>query len=145
MSERVTLELPEDVARRAREVATETDRRLEEVLMDWIGRAASSITEEGAAEPGHRWRHLVARPHLRRKQPTIRGRNVTVGQLVSTIQANRYSVEAAAANLGLLQEAIEEALRYFEENRELIEAEAEAERRWLAERGYPLEPHDLPR
>jgi hypothetical protein len=39
MSERVTLELPEELARRARAVATQTNRRLEDVLVDWIDRA----------------------------------------------------------------------------------------------------------
>jgi hypothetical protein len=68
-----------------------------------------------------------------------------VGQLVSTVRANRLTVEQASANLALPPEAIEEALTYYEENRTLIEEEAAAERRWLAERGYPLEPPNIPR
>src|SRR5262249_27507642 len=39
MSERVTLELPEELARRVRAAAGQTDRRLEEVLLEWIDRA----------------------------------------------------------------------------------------------------------
>ena len=42
MPETVTLELSDDVARRARETAHRTGRRLEDVLTDWIGRAAAS-------------------------------------------------------------------------------------------------------
>jgi hypothetical protein len=38
MAETVTLELPEEVARRAREVAVRTHRRPESVLLEWIGR-----------------------------------------------------------------------------------------------------------
>jgi uncharacterized protein (DUF433 family) len=160
MSERVTLELPEELIRRARAIAAETSRPLEEVLVDWSGRAVTTASQgsfaqdllgqgptggEDGPEPARHWRYLVVRPHPRRKQLTIPGRNLTVGQLVSTIRANRYSVEEAASNLELPQEVIEEALVYYEENRDLIEAEAAAERHWLAERGYPLEPHDLPR
>lgn len=36
MTKIVTLELSEDVARGAREVAARTDRRLEEVLVEWL-------------------------------------------------------------------------------------------------------------
>jgi hypothetical protein len=46
MSERVTVELPEDLARRAREVATLTHRRVEEVLVEWIDRAGSERAVE---------------------------------------------------------------------------------------------------
>jgi hypothetical protein len=40
MGEKVTLVLPDDVARQARAAAAELHRPLEEVLVDWIGRAA---------------------------------------------------------------------------------------------------------
>jgi hypothetical protein len=39
MGEIVTLEIPERVARRAREVAAHTHRRFEDVLVEWIGHA----------------------------------------------------------------------------------------------------------
>ena len=39
MSERVILELPDELARRARTVAVQTDRSLEQVLVAWIDRA----------------------------------------------------------------------------------------------------------
>jgi hypothetical protein len=42
MAETVTLELSDDVARRAREAARRTGRRLDDLLTDWIGRAAAS-------------------------------------------------------------------------------------------------------
>jgi hypothetical protein len=41
MAEIVTLELPEEVARRAREVAVRTHRRPESVLLEWIGHAVA--------------------------------------------------------------------------------------------------------
>lgn len=46
MGETVTLELPEEVARRVREVAARTDRRLEDVLIEWIDRVVSDLPVE---------------------------------------------------------------------------------------------------
>lgn len=46
MSEIVTLEIPDDLARRARALAAATHRRFEEAVVDWIGRAV----EEPAVE-----------------------------------------------------------------------------------------------
>jgi uncharacterized protein (DUF433 family) len=92
-----------------------------------------------------RWRYLVARPHAWRRQLAIKGRNMTVGQLMSTIRANQLSPEQASLDLELPLEAIQEAMTYYTENRALIELEAAEERRRLTERGYPLEAQHLPR
>jgi uncharacterized protein (DUF433 family) len=100
---------------------------------------------EDLASQGARWQYLVARPHSWRRQLGIKGRNMTVGQLVSTVRANCYTPEQASENLGLPLAAIHEALAYYAENRSLIELEASEERRRLAQEGYPLEPKDLPR
>ena len=43
MSETVILELPEDLARQAREVAVRTQRRLEDILLEWLDQAISNI------------------------------------------------------------------------------------------------------
>lgn len=43
MSERLSLELPDTLVRSARAVATQTNRRLEEVLLEWLDRAAAEI------------------------------------------------------------------------------------------------------
>jgi uncharacterized protein (DUF433 family) len=92
-----------------------------------------------------RWQYLVARPHPWRRQLALKGRNMTVGQLVSTIRANQLSPDQASQDLELPLEAIHEAIAYYTENRALIELEATEERRRLTERGYPLEPEHLPR
>jgi uncharacterized protein (DUF433 family) len=92
-----------------------------------------------------RWQYLIARPHRWRRQLSIKGRNITVGQLVSTIRANRYTPEQASDELELPLAAIYEALVYYAENRDLIQLEATEERRRVGERGYRLEPKDLPR
>jgi hypothetical protein len=43
MSETVILELPEDLARHARAIAVRTQRRLEDILLEWIDQAASDV------------------------------------------------------------------------------------------------------
>ncbi|MEZ4411020.1 MAG: hypothetical protein R3A52_31750 [Polyangiales bacterium] len=43
MSQHVELELPDDLARQVGSVARRTQRRVEDVLLDWIGRAASDL------------------------------------------------------------------------------------------------------
>jgi uncharacterized protein (DUF433 family) len=92
-----------------------------------------------------RWQYLVTRPHPWRRQLAIKGRNMTVGQLISTIRANRLTPEQASQDLELPVEAVQEAITYYTENRALIELEAAEERRRLTERGYPLEPQPLSR
>lgn len=51
MSHRVTLELPLDLAEQAREVAAHSHRRLEEVLVEWLGRGASDQPLELLPDP----------------------------------------------------------------------------------------------
>jgi uncharacterized protein (DUF433 family) len=116
--------------------------KLDEVL-DRVQRLEEQIGPLAAQMS--RWRYLVARPHPWRHQLAIKGRNLTVGQLVSTIRANRLSPEQASEDLGLPLEVIHEVMTYYAENRALIELEAAEERRRLSERGYLLEPQHLPR
>lgn len=74
------------------------------------------------------WRHLVVRPHPWRKQACLKGRNLTVGQLVASINANKFSEAEAAENYDVPVEAIEEALRYAKEHKDIIEQDADMER-----------------
>ena len=82
------------------------------------------------------YQYLVARPHPWRRQLCLKGRNMTVGQLISTIQANRLTPEEAADDLELPIEQVQEALAYYELHRDLIEAEAREEAARLAAKGY---------
>jgi len=50
MSEKVTVELPEELAQRARAVAAQTRRRFEEVLVEWIDRAGADPAVEALAD-----------------------------------------------------------------------------------------------
>ncbi|RME51438.1 MAG: DUF433 domain-containing protein [Caldilineae bacterium] len=73
------------------------------------------------------YRYLVARPHPWRRQPCLKGRNMTVGQLVATMKANRLSPEEAAEDLNLPLEQVYEALLYYDLHRDLVEAELREE------------------
>src|SRR5690242_9507450 len=46
MSEIVTLEVPDNLAARARAVAAQTHRPLEEVLIEWLARVAADVPVE---------------------------------------------------------------------------------------------------
>ncbi len=52
MSEIVTLELPGDVLRNAREVASRTHRRVEDDLVEWIDKAAADVPVESLSDEG---------------------------------------------------------------------------------------------
>jgi uncharacterized protein (DUF433 family) len=119
--------------------------QLQSQLAEALGRIQDLEERISSGKELPRWQYLIARPHRWRRQLSIKGRNMTVGQLVSTMRANRYTPEQASEELELPLAAIYEALAYNAEHRDLIEMEASEERRRLGERGYPLEPKDLPR
>ncbi|PKO23206.1 MAG: hypothetical protein CVU38_05465 [Chloroflexi bacterium HGW-Chloroflexi-1] len=90
------------------------------------------------------YRYLVAKPENWRKQLYLKGRNMTVGQLVYTMRANNLSAEEAALDIDLPVEQVREAQAYYETHRELIEAEADEEKRYLLSQGVQLEPAIVP-
>jgi uncharacterized protein (DUF433 family) len=112
-----------------------------------LKKAAKQVEQQMATEEKALlgWKYLVARKHSWRRQAYIKGSNMTVGQLISIIKTNNLTPSEASSNLRLPLEKIEEALRYYEQNRTLIEQEAEKERLRLKKKGYTLEPQDLPR
>jgi uncharacterized protein (DUF433 family) len=86
------------------------------------------------------YRYLVAKPDKWRKQLYLKGRNMTVGQLVYSMRANNLSAEEAAADMDLPVEQVREAQAYYEINRDLIEREADEEKQSLLAEGVLLEP-----
>ena len=96
-----------------------------------------------AADEGYRY--LERRPGSWRRELFLKGRNKTVGQLVSDMRANHVTAEQAVEHYGLPLEQIREALRYYEAHRDLIEADVDEERRDAAARGIDVEPAALPR
>jgi uncharacterized protein (DUF433 family) len=86
------------------------------------------------------YRYLVEKPDKWRKQLYLKGRNMTVGQLVYSMRANNLSAEEAAADMDLPVEQVREAQAYYEINRDLIEREADEEKQYLLTEGVLLEP-----
>jgi uncharacterized protein (DUF433 family) len=112
--------------------------------LDEILKRLKHLEGEESAD-GSGWIYLVERPHPWRRQLSIKGRNLTVGQLMSTVRANALTPEQTADAFDLPLAAIQEAVSYHEQNRSLIELEATEERSRLAQKGYKLEPQPLPR
>lgn len=86
--------------------------------------------------------HLVARPHPWRKQLSLKGRNMTVGQLVATMQANHLTPEQASADLAVPLAQITEARRYAQIHRHLIAEEFAEEKRRLGASGVDVGSED---
>jgi uncharacterized protein (DUF433 family) len=110
-----------------------------------LGPRPSKEQEPQMETPVEPWKHLVARKHPWRKQLFLKGRNMTVRQLVGGIKANSLTEEQAAASYDLPIEAIREALVYFEANPEVIALDAAYERYLEKLRGRGRGPESLPR
>ncbi len=95
--------------------------------------------------PDEQYAYLEWRPHRWRKQLSLKGRKMTVGQFVSTMRVEDWDVAEAARQFGLPVGAAEEVVAYYDRHKDLIIAEAEAEKRWLIEKGYLREPAPLSR
>jgi uncharacterized protein (DUF433 family) len=91
------------------------------------------------------YRYLVAKPEKWRKQLYLKGRNMTVGQLIYSMRANSLSADEAAADMDLPVEQVREAQAYYEIHRDLIEREADEEKQYLLAEGVSLEPAPVPR
>jgi hypothetical protein len=86
------------------------------------------------------WNYLIARPHPWRRQLFVKGRRLRAFTVWMDLQTQQMTHEAAAVNWDLPLPAIEEIMRYCEGHRELLEMEADEERRRLLEEGVSLEP-----
>jgi uncharacterized protein (DUF433 family) len=109
--------------------------------------ASSSQEAHGPREtPSPPWKYLVVRKHPWRKQLYIKGRNLTVRQLVGTVKASHFTEEQAAQDLHLPVEAIREALAYFEANPEVIALDHATEMYLLSlDGGKGRGPESVPR
>lgn len=94
--------------------------------------------------PVEPWKYLVRRNHPWRKQLYIKGRKMTVRQLLSSIPVTGCTEDEAAENLDLPVEAIREAIVYAEENAALLQYETAYEHLRLAQRGTRLGPWSVP-
>jgi len=93
-------------------------------------RAVDALPEfTRALRPEKRYAWLVSVPHSWKRQLSIKGRRITAGQLVDTMEANALDAEAVAEEFDLPIEAVVEAVDYVARNRPLVLAEAAEERR----------------
>ena len=106
---------------------------------------ASAGSQVASGENDLHYQYLVTRPEKGRKQAYLKGRNLTVGQLIYTMRANHLSAEEAAADLNLPVEQVREAQAYYQVHRELVEADAEEEKRLLLAQGVQIEPSSVSR
>ena len=86
------------------------------------------------------FRYLAARPESARRQFYVQGRKLPASRVYFDMIANKQSVAEAAWNWDLPYAAVEEIIRYCEENRALLTEEAEAEREALTNDGYATIP-----
>ena len=75
-----------------------------------------------------KWTWLVEREHPWRRQLWIKGRRITAGDLARTIEIEGWSSDQAADEFDLPVVAVDEAIRYLAENRELVLAEEQENR-----------------
>ena len=86
------------------------------------------------------YQYLVTRPEKGRKQAYLKGRNMTVGQLIYWMRANGLNTKEAAADFDLPVEQVHEAQAYYQVHQELVEADAEEEKRYLLAQEVQIEP-----
>lgn len=89
-----------------------------------------------------RWTWLIEQPHPWRRQLWIKGRRMRAAQMVGHMNGNGWSAEVTARQFDLPVDAVLEAQRYVDGNRELIEAETIEERR-IAQRMATAHPPEV--
>lgn len=90
------------------------------------------------------YQYLAARPETGRKQLFLKGRTMTVGQLVYKMRANQLSPKDAATDMDLPLDQVREALAYYETHQDLIESEMAEDKQVLLSKGVKLEPDPIP-
>jgi uncharacterized protein (DUF433 family) len=71
----------------------------------------------------NQYEYLIQRPEMGRSQPYLKGRNMTVGQLVVKMRANELTIEEAAADMDLPVAQVREAAAYYEAHRDQVDGE----------------------
>ena len=77
------------------------------------------------------YQYLEPRSHRWKKQLWVKGRNMTVWNLVAWMQTNSFTPEQAANDFELPVEAIYEAISYYRTHKSLVDAETNEERKRL--------------
>lgn len=109
----------------------------EQERLELICAIAQSIK---GAQRDEEWQFLAPRAQSWRKQLYVKGTRLPASVIWSDRIANNMTIEEAADDWDLPIDVVQEAIRYCETNRELLDLEAEEEGKHLAERGVSLEP-----
>ncbi len=117
---------------------------VEAEVLEQVPRYRELHVPAAAAIGFDQYEHLVQRSESGRRQPYLKGRNMTVGQLIYTMRANQLSLDAAAADLDVPAAQIREAVAYYQVHRDEVDGEMAEEGRRLREQGVALGPEDLP-
>ena len=86
------------------------------------------------------WRYLITRAHPWRRQMSMKGRRLLASTVWSDLLVNHQTPEEAAAEWGIPVEAVDEAVRWCEANRALLDMEAQEEARTLHSAGVAIAP-----
>ena len=90
--------------------------------------------------PDEQYEYLEWRPSRWRKQLSIKGRKMTVGQFVYAMRAAGWDVAEGARQYHLPLAAAQEVVAYYRRHRGLVDGEAAEETRRLTAKGVL---HDL--
>ncbi|MCH8295839.1 DUF433 domain-containing protein [Candidatus Poribacteria bacterium] len=107
----------------AYQIETDAVAKLAEELSQALFNATG--LHEGASQVENHYQYLEPKPYKKTKQLGIKGRNMTVWNLVGTMRTEGFTIEEVAEDFRLPVEAVAEALDYYYKNREMIEAENE--------------------
>jgi uncharacterized protein (DUF433 family) len=91
------------------------------------------------------YRYLEHRADSWRRQPYLKGRRMTVANVVYGMRAYKLTPEEAAEDFDLPLEQIQEALLYYQRHPEIVQQDQDEERRYLESMGCPIDPPAVPR
>ncbi|MGL5832384.1 MAG: hypothetical protein ACRC1Z_04025 [Waterburya sp.] len=91
------------------------------------------------------WEYLEQRPESWRQQLYIKGRRLRAFTVWMDMVVNELTPEDVAENKELPLAVVEEAILYCQNNQELLENEAQEERRRLEAKGISFEPRTVNR
>jgi uncharacterized protein (DUF433 family) len=95
---------------------------------------------QAEAQADETWQFLAPYPQSWRKQLYIKGRKLPASIVWGDMIVNEMTPEESAEDWDLPLEAVQEAIRYCETHRELLDSEAEKEKQYLEEQGVSIEP-----
>ena len=106
--------------------------KLENELLSKFGELRATSPDE--------WRYLEERPHPWMRQLFVKGRRLRASTVLMYMLVNELSREEIADSYDLPLDAVDEIIRYCDSYDDLLDREAEEEKRILIAEGVALEP-----